>query len=116
MKRWNLVARTKQTKYEVAYFSKEWEVTVKRCGRWIDFENDYKTMNTSFMESEWWVFKTLHEKGMPFHRQSYKFGNLFVLFKVKFPIKLNPSQVEGATKALGHMPRADTDMDVKETA
>ena len=54
----------KECRSIVMRFSKEWEVTVKRCGRWIDFENDYKTMNTSFMESEWWVFKTLHEKGL----------------------------------------------------
>ena len=33
-------------------------------GRWIDFEHDYKTMNPEFMESVWWVFKTLHEKGL----------------------------------------------------
>jgi hypothetical protein len=37
-------------------YSKQWEVTVKRLGRWIDFENDYKTLDPSFMESVWWVF------------------------------------------------------------
>lgn len=36
-------------------YSKEWEVTVKRLGRWIDFENDYKTLDPQFMESVWWV-------------------------------------------------------------
>ncbi|KAJ3088320.1 isoleucine--tRNA ligase, partial [Quaeritorhiza haematococci] len=44
-------------------YSKEWEATVKRIGRWIDFENDYKTLNLPFMESVWWVFKQLFEKG-----------------------------------------------------
>ncbi|RXW11587.1 hypothetical protein EST38_g14268 [Candolleomyces aberdarensis] len=33
-------------------------------GRWIDFDNDYKTLNTSFMESVWWAFGELHKKGM----------------------------------------------------
>jgi isoleucyl-tRNA synthetase len=33
-------------------------------GRWIDFENDYKTMNKDFMESVWWVFKQMFEKGL----------------------------------------------------
>ncbi|QQR84072.1 isoleucine--tRNA ligase [Candidatus Peregrinibacteria bacterium] len=33
-------------------------------GRWVDMENDYKTMDASFMESIWWVFKSLHDKGM----------------------------------------------------
>lgn len=42
----------------------EWEETVNRIGRWVDFENDYKTMDTSFMESVWWVFKQLWEKNL----------------------------------------------------
>lgn len=37
---------------------------MRRVGRWIDFEHDYKTMNPEFMESVWWVFKTLHDKGL----------------------------------------------------
>ena len=40
----------------------EWEKTVGRIGRWVDFKNDYKTMDTTFMESVWWVFKQLWEK------------------------------------------------------
>ncbi len=35
-----------------------------RLGRWIDFENDYKTMDPSFMESVWWVFSQLWAKGL----------------------------------------------------
>eukprot|EP00761_Pharyngomonas_kirbyi_P013015 gb/GECH01013042.1/.p1 GENE.gb/GECH01013042.1/~~gb/GECH01013042.1/.p1 ORF type:complete len:1072 (+),score=220.26 gb/GECH01013042.1/:1-3216(+) len=45
-------------------YSSEWEKTVKRMGRWIDFENDYKTMNLSFMESVWWVFRQLFDQGL----------------------------------------------------
>jgi isoleucyl-tRNA synthetase len=40
-----------------------WEVVTERMGRWIDFENDYKTLDTDFMESVWWVFKQLWDKG-----------------------------------------------------
>ena len=40
------------------------QATVKRVGRWIDFEHDYKTMNLTFMETVWWVFGQLHEKGL----------------------------------------------------
>lgn len=40
----------------------QWEEIVNRFGRWIDFENDYKTMDLSFMESVWWVFKQTYEK------------------------------------------------------
>jgi len=42
----------------------EWEATVERIGRWIDFENDYKTLNPTFMESVWWVFSELFKKGL----------------------------------------------------
>jgi len=48
----------------VQRYTKEWESTVTRLGRWIDFENDYKTMDISFMESVWWVFSQLWEKDM----------------------------------------------------
>ncbi|MCR5414244.1 MAG: isoleucine--tRNA ligase [Kiritimatiellae bacterium] len=37
----------------------EWRKTVTRMGRWVDFDNDYKTMNPEFMETIWWVFKQL---------------------------------------------------------
>jgi len=40
----------------------EWRRTISRMGRWIDFDNDYKTMDVDYMESVWWVFKQLWEK------------------------------------------------------
>lgn len=46
----------------VMRYASEWRQTIDRLGRWIDFDNDYKTMDTSYMESEWWVFKQLWEK------------------------------------------------------
>lgn len=42
----------------------EWEKIITRTGRWIDFKNDYKTMDLKFMESVWWVFSQLYEKGL----------------------------------------------------
>ena len=45
-------------------YASEWEQIVERMGRWIDFKNDYKTMYPWFMESIWWVFKQIYEKGM----------------------------------------------------
>ncbi|TPX10576.1 uncharacterized protein E0L32_008462 [Thyridium curvatum] len=47
----------------VMRFREEWRHTIERLGRWIDFDNDYKTMDPTFMESEWWVFKQLFDKG-----------------------------------------------------
>jgi isoleucyl-tRNA synthetase len=48
----------------VQRYTKEWEKTVTRIGRWVDFENDYKTMDVEFMESVWWVFKKIWDKGL----------------------------------------------------
>lgn len=42
----------------------EWKKVVERSGRWVDMENDYKTLDCDFMESVWWVFKTVHDKGL----------------------------------------------------
>lgn len=49
---------------EVLTYAAEWEKTINRIGRWVDMENAYKTMDLPFMESLWWVFKTLYEKGL----------------------------------------------------
>ncbi|PXF43520.1 Isoleucine--tRNA ligase, cytoplasmic [Gracilariopsis chorda] len=48
----------------VMRYANEWQIVVNRLGRWIDFENDYKTLDTSFMESIWYVFKTLYQKNL----------------------------------------------------
>lgn len=40
-----------------------WEDTIARIGRWVDFKGAYKTMDKEYMESVWWAFKTLYEKG-----------------------------------------------------
>ena len=43
--------------------SATWEATIDRIGRFVDFKGAYKTMDKDFMESVWWAFKTLYEKG-----------------------------------------------------
>jgi isoleucyl-tRNA synthetase len=47
----------------VLQFTKDWETYVTRQARWVDFKNDYKTMDLSFMESVIWAFKELWKKG-----------------------------------------------------
>lgn len=47
----------------VMRYSGEWEGTMRRMARWVDFRGDYKTMYPTFMESVWWVFQQLFEKG-----------------------------------------------------
>ncbi|KAJ4723257.1 Isoleucine--tRNA ligase, cytoplasmic [Melia azedarach] len=48
----------------VTRYVEEWEQIIMRTGRWIDFRNDYKTMDLKFMESVWWVFSQLYERGL----------------------------------------------------
>ncbi len=43
--------------------TEDWYDITRRIGRWVDFDNDYKTMDTDFMESVWWVFKELWDRG-----------------------------------------------------
>lgn len=46
----------------VMRYADEWRRTIKRLGRWIDMDNDYKTLYPEFMESIWWAFKELYNK------------------------------------------------------
>ena len=52
-----------QCRAMVLRYVSEWRKTVTRMGRWVDFDNDYKTMDPAFMETIWWVFKQLWEQG-----------------------------------------------------
>lgn len=60
---------------------------------------------------------TIEEKGLPFHKNPYNFGNLFVLFHVEFPDSLDTSQLSSISSTLSGMKRttADANMDVAET-
>jgi isoleucyl-tRNA synthetase len=57
--RFNDACRTSVLKY-----TKDWERYVTRQARWVDFEHDYKTLDTDYMESVMWAFKTLSDKGL----------------------------------------------------
>ena len=48
----------------VLRYTNDWERYVNRQARWVDFENDYKTLDLPYMESVMWAFKTLHDKGL----------------------------------------------------
>ncbi len=48
----------------VLRYTQDWERYVTRQARWVDFSNDYKTLDTDYMESVMWAFKTLHDKGL----------------------------------------------------
>ena len=57
--------------------TEDWEEITARIGRWVDFENDYRTMDVDFMESVWWVVRSLWDKGLvyrDFKVLPYSFG------------------------------------------
>ncbi len=51
------------TRENMIQTSSEWEDVVDRIGRWVDFKGAYKTMDKEYMESVWWAFKELYQKG-----------------------------------------------------
>jgi len=59
VEKFNAVCRSK-----VLGYVSEWEKVIRRLGRWADMKNAYKTMDLSYMESVWWVFKQLWDKGL----------------------------------------------------
>ena len=48
----------------VMRYAEVWKKFIPRIGRWVDMEDDYKTLDVTYMESIWWVFKTLFDKGL----------------------------------------------------
>ena len=48
----------------VLRYTAEWQTLIQRLGRWVDWDHQYRTMDTDFMESVWWVFKSLWDKGL----------------------------------------------------
>ncbi len=59
VEKFNEVCRT-----SVLRFTQDWERYVTRQARWVDFDNDYKTLDLSYMESVMWAFKTLYDEGL----------------------------------------------------
>lgn len=51
-------------KESVMRFADDWRKVIPRMGRFVDMENDYKTMDPSYTQSVWWAFKELHKKGL----------------------------------------------------
>lgn len=67
--KFNEAARVSVMKY-----ANEWRTIVPRMGRFVDMEHDYRTMDASYTESVWWIFKTLYDKGLIY--EGFKSMNL----------------------------------------
>ncbi len=64
-----------------------WEDTIDRIGRWVDFRGAYKTMDRDYMESVWWAFKTLYEKGKIYE------GERVLMYDTKWATPLSKAEV-----------------------
>ncbi|USN96393.1 MAG: isoleucine--tRNA ligase [Candidatus Nomurabacteria bacterium] len=64
-----------------------WESTIDRIGRWVDFKGAYKTMDKNYMESVWWAFKELYEKGKIYE------GEKVLMYDTKWATPLSKAEV-----------------------
>lgn len=64
-----------------------WEDVIDRIGRWVDFKGAYKTMDKDFMESVWWAFKELYEKGKIYE------GEKVLMYDTKFATPVSKNEV-----------------------
>ncbi|MDB5176935.1 MAG: ileS [Candidatus Saccharibacteria bacterium] len=67
--------------------SATWENVIDRVGRWVDFNGAYKTMDKDFMESVWWAFKELYEKGKIYE------GEKVLMYDTKFATPVSKNEV-----------------------
>jgi len=81
--------------------STEWEDTIDRLGRWVEFSGAYKTMDKDYMESVWWAFKTLYEKGKIYE------GEKILIYCTKDATPISKSEV-----AMENSYQMDTDPSV----
>lgn len=65
----------------------EWEYLVDRSGRWVDFKGAYKTMDKDYMESVWWAFKQLYDKGKIYE------GEKVLMYDTKWATPLSKAEV-----------------------
>jgi isoleucyl-tRNA synthetase len=64
IEKFGVAAFNEACRASVLRYVKDWRNIVTRLGRWVDFDNDYKTMDPGYMESIWWIMKELWDKGL----------------------------------------------------
>jgi isoleucyl-tRNA synthetase len=62
IERYGIARFNEACRSSVLRYVKEWREVISRLGRWVDFDHDYKTMDRDYMESIWWVMKSLWER------------------------------------------------------
>jgi isoleucyl-tRNA synthetase len=98
----------------VQRYTREWETTVRRMGRWVDFEHEYKTMDPEFMETVWWVFQRLWEQGLIY--EGFRIQPISPALGTplsNFEVAQGPQERDPVTKKEGHKRRQDPSVTVR---
>jgi isoleucyl-tRNA synthetase len=98
----------------VLRFTAEWERVVKRMARWVDFRNDYKTMDFSFMETVWWCFGQLWDAGRIY--EGYRVQPVSPALGTplsNFEVAQGPQERDPVTRKEGHKRRQDPSLTVR---
>ena len=85
--KWSLEEYIVKARESMVANSETWEGTIDRIGRWVDFKGAYRTMDKDFMESVWWAFKTLYEKGKIYE------GRKVLMYDTKFATPVSKAEV-----------------------
>ena len=85
--KWSLEDYIIKARESMVANSEEWRGTIDRVGRWVDFDNCYRTMNKDFMESVWWAFKQLYEAGKIYE------GRKVLMYDAKFATPVSKAEV-----------------------
>ena len=85
--KWPLATYIEKAKESMVANSEAWESTIERIGRWVDFHGAYRTMDKNYMESVWWAFKTLYDKGLIFE------GRKVLMYDTKFSTPVSKAEV-----------------------
>lgn len=85
--KWPLETYINKARESMVANSETWESTIDRIGRWVDFKGAYRTMDKNFMESVWWAFKTLYDKGKIYE------GRKVLMYDTKFCTPVSKAEV-----------------------
>jgi isoleucyl-tRNA synthetase len=98
----------------VLRYTAQWRKTMRRLGRWVDFDNDYKTMDPAFMQSVWWVFRRLWDQGLVYegHRVQPVSPALGTPLS-NFEVAQGPQERDPITRKEGHKRRQDPSVTIR---
>ncbi len=85
--KWSLEDYIVKARESMVANSETWRGTVDRIGRWVDFDDCYRTMNKDFMESVWWAFKQLYDAGKIYE------GRKVLMYDTKFATPVSKAEV-----------------------